>query len=87
MVGGTIIVSACLLVLGWTSEIVGIFVTDKETVQYPTLGFGIWYGAHGLQKRSATISIAVLSIYAVDFAINAGEATMPSGSSVLTNVK
>ena len=51
------------------------------------MGSEYGYGAHGLQKRSATISIAVLSIYAVDFAINAGEATMPSGSSVLTNAK
>lgn len=60
MAGGTIVVSACLLVLGWTSEIVGIFVTDKE------------------MKRSATISIAVLSIYAVDFAINAVQASCRS---------
>ena len=87
MVGGTIIVSACLLVLGWTSEIVGAFVTDGETVQYPTLGFEIWYGAHDLQKRSAIISIAVLSIYAVDFAINAGKAAIPSGGSALANAK
>ena len=32
MVGGTVIVSFCLLVLGWTKEIVGVFVTDKELV-------------------------------------------------------
>ena len=87
MVGGTIIVSACLLVLGWTSEIVGTFVTDKETVQYPLVGSEYGYGAHGLQKRSATISIAVLSIYAVDFAINAGKATIPSGGFALANAK
>lgn len=60
MVGGTIVVSACLLVLGWTREIVGMFVTDKE------------------MKKSATISLAVLSIYAVDFAINAVQASCRS---------
>lgn len=51
MAGGTIIVSACLLVLGWTSEIVGTFVTDKETVQYPTRGFGIWIWCSWLAEK------------------------------------
>lgn len=32
MVGGTIVVSACLLVLGWTKEIVAFFVTTAELV-------------------------------------------------------
>lgn len=32
MIGGTILVSMCLLLLGWTREIVGLFVSDKETV-------------------------------------------------------
>jgi solute carrier family 45 protein 1/2/4 len=53
MVGGTILVSVFLLLLGWTKEVVGIFATDKDTV------------------KSATITVAVLSIYAIDFAINA----------------
>ncbi|TKA60499.1 hypothetical protein B0A49_07673 [Cryomyces minteri] len=60
MVVGTLIVSACLLVLGWTKEIVGMFVTDTDT------------------KRTATVVLAVLSIYAVDFAINAVQSSCRS---------
>ncbi|KAL1968290.1 hypothetical protein VTN77DRAFT_2125 [Rasamsonia byssochlamydoides] len=56
MVGGSFVVAACLLLLGWTSEVVGLFVHDAE------------------KKKSATIAVAVLSIYAVDFAINAVQA-------------
>ncbi len=32
MVGGAVIVGLCLLLLGWTKEIVGLFVTDPGTV-------------------------------------------------------
>lgn len=53
MVCGTIAVSVCLLMLGWTREIVEVFASDKETV------------------KRATIALAVLSIYGIDFAINA----------------
>ncbi|KAF2404567.1 hypothetical protein EJ06DRAFT_579167 [Trichodelitschia bisporula] len=60
MVVGTVIVSICLLILGWTSEIVGVFVSDPD------------------MKRSATIALAVLSIYGVDFAINAVQASTRS---------
>lgn len=35
MVVGSVIVSFCLLLLGWTKEIVGAFVTDPETVSTP----------------------------------------------------
>lgn len=55
MVVGSLVVGVCLLVLGWTKEIVGLFVEDGE-----------W-------KKTCTIWVAVLSIYAVDFAINAGK--------------
>lgn len=60
MVAGTAIVSVSLLVLGWTKEIVSIFVSDAET------------------RKSVTIGLAVLSIYAVDFAINAVQASCRS---------
>lgn len=33
MVGGSVLVGICLLVLGWTKEIVGLFVSDLETVR------------------------------------------------------
>jgi len=55
MVLGSILVAVCLLVLGWTKEIVGHFVPEGDF------------------RKSCTIFLAVLAIYAVDFAINAGE--------------
>lgn len=54
MVIGTAVVALCLLVLGFTREIVGIFEADDN------------------RARKPTIVLAVLAIYAVDFAINAG---------------
>ncbi|CBF83623.1 hypothetical protein AN2982.2 [Aspergillus nidulans FGSC A4] len=57
MIGGSLIVTVCLLVLGWTTEIVGVFVKDAE------------------KAASVTIALAVLSIYAVDFAINVASST------------
>jgi solute carrier family 45, member 1/2/4 len=54
MLGGTVLVAMCLLLLGWTREIVQMFLKgEKEVV------------------REATIVLAVLSIYGIDFAINA----------------
>ena len=32
MMGGALIVALCLLVLGWTAEIVGLFVSESHTV-------------------------------------------------------
>jgi solute carrier family 45 protein 1/2/4 len=32
MLGGAVIVAFCLLLLGWTSEVVGWFVHDSEKV-------------------------------------------------------
>ena len=55
MIACAILVAVGLIVLGWTKEIVGIFVTDKDVA------------------KTCTITLAVLSIYAVDFAINAGK--------------
>ncbi|KAF2756044.1 sucrose transport protein [Pseudovirgaria hyperparasitica] len=57
MVYGTVVVVCCLYVLGWTREVVGLFVGDKE------------------MHRDATIFVAVMSIYAIDFAINAVQAS------------
>ncbi|KAL4897703.1 hypothetical protein BDV59DRAFT_48841 [Aspergillus ambiguus] len=53
MIGGSLIVTGCLLVLGWTTEIVSMFVKDDPE-----------------KTKNVTIALAVLSIYAVDFAIN-----------------
>lgn len=72
MIGGALIVAVCLLVLGWTGEIVQLFVREPKTVgdwTYSPLGVLAY---DGLQAKSCTIALAVLSIYAVDFAINAG---------------
>ena len=81
MIGGSLIVGACLVVLGWTAEIVGIFVTEEGMVIAPNVEIGdrsltSWRW----QKRSCTIALAVLSIYAVDFAINAGKVFCRSGT-------
>lgn len=41
MIGGALIVAVCLLILGWTGEIVRLFVRDSEMVgdwKYSTLG-------------------------------------------------
>lgn len=54
MVVGSVIVAICLLVLGFTKEIVGFLIPDEKLAQTPT------------------IAMAVLSIYVLDFAINAG---------------
>jgi solute carrier family 45 protein 1/2/4 len=61
MIAGSVLVACCLIVLGWTKEIVGFFVEDGEF------------------KKSCTIVLAVLSIYAVDFAVNAGKSEAGNG--------
>lgn len=33
MIGGALIVAFCLVVLGWTAEIVGCFVTEPKLVR------------------------------------------------------
>ncbi|KAK6533102.1 hypothetical protein TWF281_007259 [Arthrobotrys megalospora] len=58
MVAGTVMVFLSLLVLGWTSEIVGLFVKDDED-----------------RHKNATVVVAVLSIYVLDFAVNAVQAS------------
>ena len=64
MVGGTVVVSAALLVLGWTKELVGMFVHVPAKGAAEIKEAKEW-------KRQVTILVAVLSIYVVDFAINA----------------
>jgi solute carrier family 45, member 1/2/4 len=59
MVVGSVVVGACLVLLGWTKEIVELF-----------LGAGDGWEDGGW-KRSVTVVVAVFSIYAIDFAINA----------------
>ncbi|PNS15503.1 proteinral alpha-glucoside permease [Sphaceloma murrayae] len=60
MVVGSVLVGFCLILLGWTGEIIGAFVQDKEL------------------KRELTIVLAVFSIYALDFAINAVQSSCRS---------
>jgi len=55
MIAGSVLVALCLVLLGWTKEIVGLFVEDGDF------------------KKTCTIVVAVLSIYGIDFAVNAGE--------------
>ncbi|KAJ9615435.1 hypothetical protein H2200_001510 [Cladophialophora chaetospira] len=56
MVYGAIVTGAGLLLLGWTAEVVGLFISEGET------------------RKNATILVAVLSVYALDFSINAVQA-------------
>lgn len=56
MLLGAALTGLCFMVLGWTREIVGIFVSDETSL------------------KSATVILAVLTIYALDFAINAVQA-------------
>lgn len=37
MVGGALAVACCLAVLGWTSEVVGVFIADPETKRRVTI--------------------------------------------------
>ncbi|KAI1617716.1 major facilitator superfamily domain-containing protein [Exophiala viscosa] len=53
---GAAITGVGLLLLGWTSEVVGLFVPEGET------------------RNDATIVLAVLCIYALDFSVNAVQA-------------
>lgn len=56
MIVGAIITGMGLLLLGWTSEVVGVFFPEGES------------------KKEATILVAVLCIYALDFSVNAVQA-------------
>ena len=60
MLGGALIVAIFLLTLGWTAEIVGLFISEPN------------------MAKSCTIALAVVSIYAVDFAINAVQSSCRS---------
>ncbi|KAJ5692559.1 hypothetical protein N7462_001982 [Penicillium macrosclerotiorum] len=64
MVFGSFVVAFCLLVLGWTTEIVAMFVKEPEKVSRLRVG-----ALEGVAKN-VTIALAVSSIYAVDFSIN-----------------
>ncbi|GAO14393.1 hypothetical protein UVI_02055180 [Ustilaginoidea virens] len=66
MVVGAVIVAGCLVVLGFTKEIVGFLVNDAELARGPT------------------VALAVLSIYALDFAINA-ESVMSCSRSLIVD--
>lgn len=73
------IVSACLLVLGWTKEIVASFVTAPELVGLAGFNdMSLDFRSDAEQRREATITLAVLSIYALDFAINAVQSSCRS---------
>ena len=75
MVGGAVVVALCLLALGWTAEIVGLFVTEPHTVSGHNEKTSASQSHTSIQAKSCTIALAVLAIYAVDFAINAGSST------------
>jgi solute carrier family 45 protein 1/2/4 len=80
MVFGSLVVAFCLFVLGWTAEIVGLFVKDPEKVHFLFTKTLAWLDLCYVeanrdfrQAKNGTIALAVLSIYAVDFSINVGK--------------
>lgn len=79
MLGGTLAVGFCYLVLGWTKEIVGYFVQDAELVWYCSTPFDhVVMGADYLQQRQWAILLAVSNIYVLDFMINICMHSSPS---------
>ncbi|KAF2207139.1 hypothetical protein CERZMDRAFT_51713 [Cercospora zeae-maydis SCOH1-5] len=59
MIGGTVAVAVCLLILGWAIEIVEWFV--------PGTGAEV--------RRALTVRLAIFDIYVLDFVINIAQAT------------
>lgn len=72
MIGGAMIVSMGLFVLGWTTEIVGFFIPESELVSAHS-PCSTYLSNPPCKRRILTITLAVLSIYLVDFAINASK--------------
>jgi solute carrier family 45 protein 1/2/4 len=65
MVAGSVIVGINLMIIGWTKEVASIFISEETNPDhYATLV--IW--------------IAVISVYLLDFAINAGSPPKPRPS-------
>lgn len=63
MVAGSAIVGVNLMIIGWTKEVASIFISEEtDPDRYSTLV--IW--------------IAVISVYLLDFAINAGKLSLDS---------
>jgi hypothetical protein len=83
------LVGAGPLMLGWTSELVGFFISEQATVwtlRYSTYEPREDLGAEACsditpcpaQKQKIAIVVAVLSIYLVDFAANASMEVLPA---------
>ncbi len=78
MMVGSVMVAVCFLTMGWANEIVGLVVTDEDRVGFPDgfLRCLDWVGGFDVffvQAKTAVETLAVVCIYAVDFAINAGK--------------
>jgi hypothetical protein len=89
MIGGSILVGVGLLILDWTSKLVGLFISEQATVwtlRYSTHDPGGDLGVKArsdiilcpAQKQKITVVVVVLSIYLVDFAVNAGMEVLPA---------
>jgi solute carrier family 45, member 1/2/4 len=81
MVVGTVVVILCMLLLGWTEEVVS-FLAGKPVLTPSTKAAKNPKNppptADSSGLRSLTVFLAVLSIYGVDFAINAVQASARS---------
>jgi solute carrier family 45, member 1/2/4 len=81
MIAGTIVVCLCMLLLGWTAEVVSFFAgtpAAPPAAQPAKNPKNPQPTAVDANLRTLTVFIAVLSIYGVDFAINAVQASARS---------
>ena len=80
MIGGVILCSCAMLLLGYTRPIAAIFTgydnaAVRLAIHTSLLGPLLM---HTLQNDRWTIALAVLAVYIIDFAINAGSSVLPT---------
>ena len=74
MLIGTVVCMVAMLLLGFTRPVASIFTSwHTSAVRFPS-DVGVFFLSLKVHQNDVlTISLAVLSIYLIDFAINAGE--------------
>jgi solute carrier family 45 protein 1/2/4 len=70
MLGGSIAIAICYLILGWAKEIAAWFVEDAESVRAGSSETIISMRLTAWQRRQYAIALAVMDIYVLDFMIN-----------------
>lgn len=77
---GSLIAGLSMFTLGYGKPLMeGVFGAGSSLVCSITTLFGrVWTNAHAMQAESFTIALAVISVYVVDFSVNAGTSPFPS---------